>query len=147
MELDWQILNGRDFSGEFVFHFSRSGGKGGQNVNKVNTKAELRFSVRDSVLLTDEEKIRLNDKLASKLTLEGELLVVCQTARTQLENRERAIEKFYETLVKALTPKKKRTPTRPSLASKIRRIEGKKLLAEKKERRKKILTQGKKNGE
>ena len=137
MELDWQILNGRDFSGEFVFHFSRSGGKGGQNVNKVNTKAELRFSVRDSVLLTDEEKIRLNDKLASKLTLEGELL----------ENRERAIEKFYETLVKALTPKKKRTPTRPSLASKIRRIEGKKLLAEKKERRKKILTQGKKNGE
>ena len=130
----------RDFSPEFSFATSRSSGAGGQNVNKVNTKVELRFSIPNSQLLTDDEKATLYIKLASKLTLEGELIIVSQVERNQLGNKERCIEKFDKTIARALAPKKKRVATKPTRASREKRIFEKKTQAEKKEMRKKPLS-------
>ena len=130
------IIRDRDFSSELRFTASRSSGPGGQNVNKVNTRVELRFSIDSSSLLTEEEKAELTEKLANKINSEGELILVSQTERSQLKNRERVTEKFYEILLRALTPRKKRLPTKPSKASKEERLEAKRQQAEKKERRK-----------
>ena len=132
------ILNERDFSGEMHFSASRSSGPGGQNVNKVNTKVELRFHVASSLLLSDEEKILILEKLAKKINSEGELILVSQTERSQIKNKEKVIEKFYSLLIRALTPRKKRKPTKPSLASKEERLEEKRKLSEKKERRRRL---------
>ncbi|KAB7728636.1 aminoacyl-tRNA hydrolase [Rudanella paleaurantiibacter] len=102
---------------ELTYQFARSGGAGGQNVNKVATKAELRFSVRDSALLTDAERAILFEKLASKLTGEGELVLTHQTERTQLGNREKVTRKFLRLIEKAFETPKPRRPTRPSRAA------------------------------
>lgn len=118
-------LKNRDFSSEFTFSASRSGGAGGQNVNKVNTKVELRFDIAASSLLSDDEKIQILGKLKSKLTIEGVLIVVSQEERTQLKNKEICIEKFYNMLEKALTVAKKRKPNKPTAASKEKRLESK----------------------
>ncbi|MCW0483614.1 alternative ribosome rescue aminoacyl-tRNA hydrolase ArfB [Gaoshiqia sediminis] len=127
-----------DLSSEFVFQTSRSSGPGGQNVNKVNSRVELRFDIPNSALLTDGQKEMLLKKLASKLTSEGALLVVSQEDRSQLRNKELATEKFYELLRRALKPLKRRRATRPTRASVERRIQSKKQLGEKKSRRGKI---------
>jgi ribosome-associated protein len=129
------ILKERDFSSELHFSASRSSGPGGQNVNKVNTKVELRFSVISSSLLSDEEKLLVSEKLAGKINGDNELVLVCQAERSQLKNKEKVIEKFYSLLIRALTPRKKRKPTAPSRASKEERLETKRKQAEKKERR------------
>ncbi len=118
-------LKSRDFSSEFTFSASRSGGAGGQNVNKVNTKVELRFDIAASSLLSDDEKTQILGKLRTKLTTEGILIVVSQEERTQLKNKEICIEKFYNMLEKALTIPKKRKPTKPTAASKEKRLESK----------------------
>ena len=130
------MLNDRDFGSELHFSASRSSGPGGQNVNKVNTKVELRFQIASSLLLSDEEKTILLEKLAKKINSEGELILVSQTERSQMKNKEKVIEKFYSLLTRALTPRKKRKPTKPSQASKEERLEEKRKQAEKKERRK-----------
>lgn len=130
------MLNERDFSSELHFSASRSSGPGGQNVNKVNTKVELRFHVASSTLLSDEEKALLLEKLAKKINTEGELIIVSQTERSQIKNKEMVIEKFHALLTRALTPRKKRKPTQPSQASKEERLEEKRKQAEKKDRRK-----------
>lgn len=129
------MKNSCDFSPEFTFTASRSGGPGGQNVNKVSTKVELRFDVLHSIILTEKEKEIIQSKLFSKINSEGELILVSQSERTQLLNKERVIEKFYLLLTKALTPAKKRKPTRPSQAAKEKRLDEKRMQAEKKERR------------
>ena len=129
------ILNERDFSNELHFSASRSRGPGGQNVNKVNTKVELRFHVASSSLLSDEEKALLLEKLVKKINAEGELILVSQTGRSQMKNKEKVIEKFYALLIRALTPRKTRKPTEPSQASKEERLETKRKQAEKKDRR------------
>ena len=130
------VLNDRDFSNEFLFSASRSSGPGGQNVNKVNTKVELRFSIPGSILLSDEEKDLVLEKLKKKINSEGELILVSQAERSQLKNKEKVVGKFYILVSRALTPRKKRKPTKPSNASKEERLETKRKHAEKKERRK-----------
>lgn len=132
------INEGRDFSSELIFSFSRSSGPGGQNVNKVSTKAELRFHILNSALLSQDEKALLSDKLAKRINKAGELILVSQSERTQLKNKEVVIEKFYSLLRRALAPRKKRKPTRPSEATREKRLEDKRIKAQQKEQRSKI---------
>jgi len=127
-----------DLIGELEFQASRSSGPGGQNVNKVNTRVELRFNISASVLLSDYQKQILLKKLAGKLTVDGVLIIASQEERSQLRNKEIAAAKLYQLLEKALKPVKKRKATRPTRASVEKRIQTKKKLAEKKSRRGKI---------
>lgn len=127
-----------DVSSEFVFQTSRSSGPGGQNVNKVNSRVELRFDITNSVLLNEEQKQLLLEKLASKITGDGLLQVVSQKERSQLMNKEACIAKFYALIEKALTPQKKRRASRPTRSSVEKRIQEKKQLGEKKSLRGKI---------
>jgi len=136
MEPDF--LQGRDFINEFIISASRSSGAGGQNVNKVSTKVEIRFHVASSQLLTDPEKEVILAKLANKISIEGYLIIVAQTERSQLKNKEIAIGKFYTLIEKALTPRIKRKPTKPTKASKEKRLESKRIHAEKKYSRKNL---------
>ncbi len=98
---------------------------------------ELRFHVAESLLLSEDEKLLIAEKLASRINAAGELLLVSQTERSQLQNKEKVTEKFFTLLARALAPRKKRRPTRPSQASKEERLEIKRQHSEKKERRKK----------
>ena len=131
------IIN-RDFSKEFKFSASRSGGPGGQNVNKVSSKIELRFNINESCILTEEEKEIIISKLATRINNDGELVIVSQSERSQLGNKEKAIEKFYNLVGKALRPVKKRKPTKPSKASQEKRLDKKKVNSERKQRRKQV---------
>ena len=124
-----------DFLPELQFQTSRSSGPGGQNVNKVESRVELRFRVADSQLLTDEQKQTLLEKLASRLTAEGELLVTAQEDRSQLRNRETALLKFHQLLTKTLHKPKARRPTKPSKGAVRKRLESKKKHGDKKSNR------------
>jgi ribosome-associated protein len=127
----------KDFSPEFNFITARSGGPGGQNVNKVNSKVTLCFNVNDSELLADNEKILITEKLANKINSEGVLLITSQAERTQLANKERCIQKFYDLVSKALIVQKKRRKTKPSKSAIEKRLDEKKKQSEKKQSRKK----------
>ena len=131
-------INIPDLSSEFQFITSRSSGPGGQNVNKVNSKVELRFDVQNSGLLTDGQKEILLAKLATKISSEGILSIVSQRDRSQLSNKEDAISKLYILISKALKPVKHRKSTRPTKSSVERRLTGKRIKAEVKQNRSKI---------
>ncbi|HAM99417.1 MAG TPA: aminoacyl-tRNA hydrolase [Marinilabiliales bacterium] len=122
---------------ELEFSASRSSGPGGQHVNKTNSKVELRFRLMESKVLTEEQIRQLAKKLGNQLTLEGEILVTCQTSRSQIKNKEEVIEKFLELVEKALKPRIKRVPTKPSRTSVLKRLDTKKQLSQKKNLRKK----------
>ena len=126
----------KQLEAECKFSASRSSGPGGQNVNKVNTRMELRFSVIDSQILAEDHKNILLNKLKNRINSEGELILFSESERSQLRNRAKVVSLFFELIEKALTPVKKRRKTQPTLASRIKRIEGKKKLSEKKDRRK-----------
>ena len=132
------ILNIPDLSAEFIFQASRSSGPGGQNVNKVNSKIELRFNIQNSLILTDDQKEILLSKLSAKISLDGFLIVVSQRDRSQLVNKEDAIRKLYELIEKALRPVKRRKSTRPTRSSVEKRLTGKRIKADIKQSRQKL---------
>jgi len=128
-------LNKTDLQKEVIFKTSRSGGKGGQNVNKVSSKVELLFDVSHSLLFNDEEKQLLLTRLQNRFNKDALVQVICDEERSQYLNKEKAIERLMAILSKALEVQKKRKPTRVSKAAKAARLDNKKKHSAKKENR------------
>ncbi|MBE9584406.1 aminoacyl-tRNA hydrolase [Mucilaginibacter sp. JRF] len=128
--------NKAELQKEVIYKTSRSGGKGGQNVNKVSTKVELLFSVDDSLLFNDDEKQLINTRLQSRFNKDGFVQVVCDEERSQYLNKEKAIEKLVNLLTKALIVDKPRKATKVSRSIKAARAENKRQQSAKKESRK-----------
>ncbi len=120
------------FNPELQFQASRSSGPGGQNVNKVNSKVTLTFNIPNSLLLDDLEKSVIMDKLSNKLDSEGNLQIQAQEKRSQIQNKEIAIRKFYDILSKAFHKKKIRIVSKPTKAAIEKRLKEKKAQSEKK---------------
>jgi ribosome-associated protein len=124
----------KDIFPEITFKTSRSSGKGGQHVNKTESRVSLFFNVIDSKALTEEQIVTLKQKL--RLSLEGTFQVDCEESRSQLRNKEMCVQKFYFILFESLTSQKKRKRTKPSKAAIRKRLKSKKHRAEIKQNRK-----------
>jgi ribosome-associated protein len=125
MQLNPQLLDT-----EISYKTSRSGGAGGQHVNKVSTKVELIFNVSASKLLNEDQIALISEKLSKRLDSEGALHVIVQTERSQLRNKKIALEKFHELIAQCFVVQKKRKPSKVPRAVKEKRLLNKKMKAE-----------------
>ena len=121
---------------ELKFKAIRSSGSGGQHVNKVSTKVELQFNVVASSLLTEDEKIIIQEKLKNRLTRDGVLILQCGESRSQHKNKALVIDRFFEVILKALKIEIERKPTKIPRQVKIKRLKQKRQHSDKKENRK-----------
>lgn len=128
-------VKNKDVTNELNLSASRSGGPGGQNVNKVNSKISLRFDVKCSPSLTEEEKEKILEKLSSRITTEGVLILSASSKRTQLQNKEAAIAKFNQLMGRAFAKRKARKATKPTTGAIKKRLKRKKIQSEKKKMR------------
>lgn len=131
------MYHGINFEPEFEFLTSRSSGPGGQNVNKTESRVELRFNVVQSQLLTDFQKEQILHKIPNKISSTGILIITSQESRSQLDNKMLCIQKFYEILEYALMPEVVRKKPKVPFAIKMKRLENKRHNAEKKQNRRK----------
>jgi ribosome-associated protein len=122
---------------ELDVRVSRASGAGGQHVNKTSSRVEIFWNVRMSRALSDDQRARLLERLASRLTTEGSIRVVASDMRSQSRNRDLAEERLADMVRRALVIPRKRRPTRPTKASKEARLEGKKRQSHKKRERQK----------
>lgn len=126
----------KDFSKELGFKTSRSSGAGGQNVNKVETAVTVMWKIQDSLFFNEDQKNLIQIKLKNRINAEGFLFLTVSETRTQLMNKTKAIEKILELVDQALVIPKKRLATKPSKGQKQKRLDTKKKLSDKKEKRK-----------
>ena len=122
-------------AGELDMSFARSGGPGGQNVNKVSSKVDLRWNPRTSAALTDDDRALLLERLRNRLTTDGYLIVTSTATRDQIKNRDDALGKLAIIVKSALHRDKPRRPTKPSRGAKRRRLDEKRRHSEKKQNR------------
>lgn len=124
-----------DLTTELSYTFSRSGGKGGQHANKVETKVALRFDIPHSQLLNERQKSVIQERLDTYISQEGVLQLMCDETRSQLRNKEIVTQRFFHLLKTALTPRKKRKRTWVPRSAKEKRLKYKKMRSEKKKNR------------
>jgi len=132
------MIDAITFENECIFRTSRSSGKGGQHVNKTESKVGLWFDVAASTMFTDEEKTRILSRLASSITVDGYLQLSCEEQRSQLQNKQSVIERAIAMLEKSLVVAKPRRRTKPSKAAVEKRLEEKRKQSFKKSERSKL---------
>jgi ribosome-associated protein len=138
LQLACKVMDLELLKKELTFKTARSSGPGGQNVNKVETKVELRFDVQNSRVLEEAEKQLILTNLSNRINAEGILLLTNQTSRSQLDNKEAVIAEFCRLLEQATTPPKKRKKVKPLTADREKRLSTKKRDSEKKSLRSKV---------
>lgn len=110
---------------EYTIKFALSGGKGGQNVNKVSTKAQLRWRVGGSSVLSEQQKSIIRTKLRTRINTQDEVVLQAESERSQLQNKQQVVARLHELVAKALIPTRHRIPTRPTKSSQRKRLEQK----------------------